>query len=51
MTTVALAAPVIGRKGAGLVAATMTIAGRAVKKALRTAQLIVAGTLQVTGTR
>jgi ABC-2 type transport system permease protein len=46
MTTATLAPPVLGQKGAGLVAATLTIAGRAVKKALRTPQLIVAGTLQ-----
>lgn len=41
-----LAAPTLGHKGAGLFAATLTIAGRAVKKPLRTPQLIVAGTLQ-----
>ncbi|HVC25356.1 MAG TPA: ABC transporter permease [Acidimicrobiales bacterium] len=39
-------APAKANEGAGLVAATVTIAGRAVKKVLRTPQLIVAGTLQ-----
>lgn len=38
--------PVVGHKGAGFFAATVTIAGRAVKKVLRTPQLIIAGTLQ-----
>jgi ABC-2 type transport system permease protein len=38
--------PVTGHKGASFLAATTTIAGRAVKKNLRTPQLIIAGTLQ-----
>jgi ABC-2 type transport system permease protein len=46
MTTTTLDTPVLGRQGAGFIAATLTIAGRAVKKTLRTPQLIVAGTLQ-----